>query len=171
MERSKSIGLYNENRINALMDIPEIVDIIIKEVQGSVYVYIDTENTSLLDSLVEVARKVIQAQWIKGYPIMVYPPILRTVKMNISLSLKLADPIGTTQSLLATEIVNTITNSRMGDTIDFKTLALNAAATVDNIISAKVTSCTYNNRQLISMLVNQHFNERAVITASDIEIQ
>jgi hypothetical protein len=170
MEKSKSIGIYNENKVNTLMDIPEIVNIVIRELQGSVYIYLDVQNVVMLNTIIEIANKVIKNQWIKGFPIKAYPPLLRRIKLELILEVTQPDMLLETKTELITAISDRIVNTTMGDIIDLNDIVLTEAQPIDNIISVKITKAFYNNRELINYSINQQYNERAIISPTDIEI-
>lgn len=169
-ERTKSIGLYNQSKINTLMDMPQIVNIYTNMIDGGIYIYIDATNYEILDSLVEVARSVIKSEWIRGYPISVYPPILRKVSMKLRINLIEPDISLVSQTELMNKLVYDITNTKMGEAIDFKSMIMVAADELPNVRNVSIRNIKYNSKELARGAITQQFNERAIISPIDIEI-
>lgn len=169
-EKRSSLGLFNENTVNGLMDIAQVVNISLKEYYGGAMVYIETREPSVNEAVVETARVALRGRRSLGNSVNVYSPLFRKTVLSLSLELERDDLLNVTKSSVQNDLYQSIINTGMGSSIDLPSLVSDVCAKYPDIKGNRLLGATYNGRKLIGSSIKQAFNEKATITREDILI-
>lgn len=169
-EKAKSVGLFNENKVNSILDVDDVISIYIDEYIGGAIIYLDTADPILTEAVVTNARQVLQQYRTLGQSVQVYTPIIRRLQLKIQVEVKNKEYIGNTSATIKSHIINNIITSYMGDSVQY-TEIVNGAKNVDeNIIGIRILESAVDGRTLTSGYIPLHYNERISIAEGDITI-
>lgn len=169
-QKAKSWGLVNQNRYLTLMDIPEIVNIITKEIGGGVHVYLDTKSPQYDELCRYIAEKAIRAFGTKGIHFRVLSPVYRSVVWKLGLIVDTDYDAAVVGAQIKAKIATIINNTAMGAAIDLGTILESITESIPGISYLESKKFIFNGNELISGICNQQFNEKAQITIQDITI-
>jgi len=166
LKKAESIGLFNESKIQSLMDIPEIVKIYIQEYRGGANVYVETKNIQTVGTVVHNIRTGLQQHRSLGLCVNVYEPITRYFSGSIKLGLKEEDETNMTQQTFVSNYVDAVNGVAMGAAVNLETLLDDVVNRSDNVESARILSGSYGGRELVRYNIGQYFNEK-ILTSED----
>ena len=169
-QRARSIGLLNEEKINMLMDIDGVANIIKDPYFGGMNIYLEPTTAELKDVIVATARKFLEEDIRKGAPINVYSCLTRRLKISVSIDTKTPDTYATSIDSFKSSLRYLVNTERMGSTLDLDLASKSIMNSDENITAVRINSIYYNNRTVIGSVVPQHFNEKAFIGENDITI-
>lgn len=168
LKKAESIGLFNESKINSMLDIDEVVQISIKEYRGGVSVFVETKYYENSQIIVDMLRMGLKSAYVKGMNITVFPPVYRNFTGTISLGLKKSDPTLATHAAFKTEFCRLMNAIPMGGNISLSSMLESARMINTNILTATMTKASYNYREILNpkSQFGQQFNEK-LLTSLD----
>lgn len=169
-QRGASMGLFNDAKINTVMDVETVASIHVDEYIGGINVYVETTEWSVQSLVVEYARALLREMRPRGLPVNVYGPYLP--RLNWQIDLTLVDPalqVATHETFKAS-IVDQVSMVRMGSSIDLDATIATALAAAGNITDVRVRAIRKNARSVIGTSIAFAFNERPVTTTEDINL-
>jgi hypothetical protein len=169
-QKAKSIGLFNENTVNTLLDIEDVIKVSVFEYLGGINVYIETKDIGLNEELVQAGRISLRNNSPLGTPVNVYTPIFRRFLASIKLELKNEDNLNETSATVRTMMADYISELSMGDNLEIQPILDLIKESVENIIGIRLVSATIGGRTLISNIVGVEFNEKVIMAEEDITI-
>jgi hypothetical protein len=169
-EKAKSIGLFNESRVNTLLDTDEVIYLHIQEYTGGVNVYIGTKDPLLNEEIVEAARATMRNNRSMGTPVQVFGPITKRLKARLKVEVKDKDNLNETVSVVQSMISDYVTDLSMGETVDIS-IAITAVRTdVENIAGVRLLELTLDGRLAVSSMIGVGFNERTIMAEEDVTV-
>lgn len=169
-QKAKSIGLFNENRVNTLLDIEDVISVMIQEYTGGVNIYIDTSNKEVTNIIVENARALMHGNKSLGQSVQLYPPIDKRLKIRIQMEVKNSDYLVSSQNTFKTDLSNALNDFKMGDSIPIKDITKDISDADSNIVGTRILEMSCEGRILVSAFLQLAFNERLIISGEDITI-
>ncbi len=169
-EAAGSIGLFNEQRINTLLDIMEIVAVSIQEYVGGVNVFIETRNPALSQAAVEMARISLMNRRPLGSNVSVFPPVFRTLKLQLQVELSYPETDFVTVNNVKRAFYEQIIGTTMGTSIDLASIRDAVKAAYPNIVGIRISQVIHNGRTMMSTTIGQKFNEKTIISEEDITV-
>ena len=170
-QRASSIGLFNENTINSILNIDGIADIYVREYYGGIDVYIEPTDISLAEQSLEIARSVLE-NGKYGTAVNVFLPRFRNVKAVVQLDLKEVDPSAVDASVIPSILSDAINNTKMGSVIDLESIISTSVMPYlsSNVEGCKIISASYNLRKVVGSSISQNFNEKATTLPENIQV-
>jgi len=166
MKKAESVGLFNESKVNSVMDATDVVKIALSEYRGGANVFIETKTIQNVDAVVAVVRTALRQYRSLGYCINVYPPLLRYLTGQIKVSLKNEELSSTTRPSFLSSFCTSINAVEMGAAVDFNNILSALVTNFSNVSSARMLSTAYGGRTLAKASITQKFNEK-VLTSED----
>jgi len=160
LKKANSIGLFNEEKINSVMDVVEVVRISVQEYRGGANVYIETKNVQNADAVVQTIRTGLKQYRSLGLCVNAYPPIFKYFSGNIKLALKIEDPTNAIKQKFTSDFVNAVNATPMGSNANLESILTNVVRSSPNVQAAKFVSGSYGGRSLLRFNVPQYFNEK-----------
>lgn len=169
-QKAMSIGLFNSNRVNTLLDIDEIVSIVPVEYFGGVMIFIDPRDTLTTDAVVAVARAAIRRILPMGRNVEVYGPITNRCIFTLQVAYRDTATKNDIVVSLKEKIEDLFKSYRMGSVIDLDAIISDAKASFPGIQGIRIVSCRLGSRDLVSRTIRQNKNEKATLSYSDITL-
>lgn len=169
-QKAASIGLFNSNKVNSLLDLNEIVSIYVHEYTGGAIVYLDTTDEVLTERAVQNARIVLEEYRSLGQSIQVYTPLTKRLKLRIQMQVKKPEYLSTTSATVKTYIANMINSASMGEVVNHLEAVTTSKMINDNIVGIRMKEATLDGREVTASYIPLHYNERVIISEGDITI-
>jgi hypothetical protein len=120
LQRSQSIGLFNDATVMSLMDINDIVRIHLQKYYGGVNVYIEPRVEQIADGIITIASAVLKQWRDRGVCLNLLSPLMR--RMSLSLVISLVDENTRTEivDVVKTGISSEVANLGMGSFLDLQ---------------------------------------------------
>jgi len=169
-ETAASIGLSNDRKLNTLYDIEDVYDIKVIKYRGGLSVFIDATDISKLDQVLQTAKNYIKNNLNFGMPVYCFKPIVKTFKPTISIVVKNKDNLDSNYETFKTTIVDKISQSKMGTTIQMQTIINDAISNNPGILSGSMKEGYIGGRKLLNSSIELMFNERVTTEINDITV-
>jgi len=171
-ESAHSIGVFNERKINTLIDITEIRNVALHSFRGGVNVFIETLESEVNQAIVEIANYHLDRIAPKGTPVSVHAPITRYLNIEVSAEFTSTDSVSLTEGKqqLASRFAENVSTAYMGSMIDLQGELQAAYQNVPQIRGAQVKRATLGGRKVMSNTIAQHFNEKVILTSDRVTI-
>ena len=163
-QKSESMGLFNDSKINTVLDVEDIVRLVIHEYCGGINVYVETRNTGVNDVAVASASAYLRSIRPRGTALNVLSPFLRQLALEVQLDLVDDSARITTVENFRAQLYQQILDRRMGVDIDLGSLIDSVKNMFSNVAGVRLLRARYGKRILTGYNVRQHFNEKATTT-------
>lgn len=166
LQKAQSIGLFNEAKVNTLMDNIEVVNLSIQEYRGGANVYIESRTIENVDSVVATLRTALKQYRNLGLCVNIYAPIIRYFTGDITTVLIREDPDRTIREQLNSDFCDAVNAVSMGSNVDLQTILNNVVDSTSEVTAARVAKGSIAGRSLAKYTVGQYFNEK-LLTSTD----
>lgn len=171
LKTAESKNLSNESKIETAIKLEDISYMVVSKFRGGITVFVDSVDISSHQAIVIRLQNYIDNIINFGMPVYCFSPVISKIIPTISLSLKNNDNLNQTQNEFKDQLVDIITNTRMGQNVDLKNIITTIAGSIPNIDKALIADLKMNGRKMLNYSIETRFNERLILNKEDIVIR